>query len=84
MERTACSGSLAGRLPGGSLPVRHWDIHKEPVFGEKPTESLATVVPCLRSCVVTNSLRGSELCKLLAEKLDVLLVQCPAVTVTKL
>lgn len=84
MEKTTCSGSLAGRLPGGSLPARHWDIHEEPGFGEKPMESLATVVPCLRSYVVTNSLHESELCKLLAEKLNVLLVQCPAVTVTKL
>lgn len=84
VEKTTHSGSLAGGQPGGSLPVRCWGIHREPVLGEKPSGSLATVVPCLRNYAVTNSLHESELCKLLTEKLDVLLVQCPAVTVTKL
>lgn len=84
VRKTTDSGSLAGRLPGGSRPVRHWGVHQEPVLGEKPTGSLATVVPCLRNYAVTNSLHESELCKLFTEKLDVLLVPCPAVAVTKL
>lgn len=57
---------------------------EEPVFWEKPMGSLAAGVPCLGNYVVTNSMRESELCKLLAEKLYIVLLQHPAVRITKL
>lgn len=57
---------------------------KEPRFWEKPMGGLAAGVLCLGNYVVTNSVRESELCKLLAEKLCIVLMQHPAVRVTKL
>lgn len=57
---------------------------EEPCFGEKPMGSLAAGILCLRNYVVTNSVRESELCWLLAAKLCIVLVQHPAVRVTKL
>ena len=60
---------------------------EEPAFWEKSTGCLAAGVPCLRNYAVTNSVRESELRKLLAEKLHIVLIvllQHPAVRVTKL
>lgn len=74
---------MGGRLPGGSLPVRDWEQWGACFLGQTHGK-LADGVPCLGNHVVTNSMCESELCKLHAEKLYIVLVQDPAVRVTKL